>query len=97
MAKRAAMNPDALRLVLPAVVFMILMVLIFWSTVIRPQANAARKHQELIKDIQVGDKIVTAGGMHGKVISLTDDTFILEIAPGVRVTFDRRAVRKRLE
>jgi preprotein translocase subunit YajC len=91
------MNPDALRLVLPVLVFMILMVLLFWSTVIRPQANAARKHQELIKDLQLGDQIVTAGGMHGKIVAVGDDTFDLEIAPEVRVTFDRRAVRKRIE
>jgi preprotein translocase subunit YajC len=90
------MNPANLPLVLPVVVFMILMVLIFWSTVIRPQARAARRHDELIKDIQVGDKIVTAGGIHGKIVKIMDDTFILEIAPEVRVTFDRRAARKRL-
>ena len=76
---------------------MILMVLVFWSTVIRPQAKAARRHDELIKEIKVGDKIITAGGMHGKVVKVTDDTFVLEIAPEVRVTFDRRAVRKRLD
>ena len=91
------MTPDNLKLLLPAVVFMILMVLIFWSAVIRPQARGARKHDELIKNLQVGDKIVTAGGMHGTVVKVTDDSFVLEIAPDVRVTFDRRAVRKRLD
>ena len=91
------MNPDSLRLVLPVLVFMILMVLIFWSTVIRPQANASRRHQQLIKDIQPGDQVVTAGGMHGTVVAVAEDTFVLEIAPDVRVTFDRRAVIKKLE
>jgi preprotein translocase subunit YajC len=91
------MNPSNLNLVLPVVVFMILMVVIFWSTVIRPQARAARRHEELIKDIKVGDKIVTAGGLHGKIVKLSEETFVLEIAPEVRVTFDRRAVRKRLD
>ena len=90
------MDPANLRLLLPALVFMILMVLVFWSTVIRPQAKAARRHQELIADLKVGDKIVTAGGMHGKVVKVSDDTFVLEIAPDVRVIFDRRAVRKRV-
>ena len=90
------MDPSNLRLVLPALVFMIIMVLVFWSTIVRPQAKAARRHQELIRDLQVGDKIVTAGGMHGKVVKVSQDTFLLEIAPDVRVTFDRRAVRKRL-
>ena len=58
---------------------------------------AARRHEELIKDLKVGDKIVTAGGMHGKIVTLGEATFTLEIAPEVRVVFDRRAVRKRVE
>ena len=91
------MEAANLHLILPALVFMLLMVVIFWSTVIRPQAKAARRHEELIKNLKVGDKIVTAGGMHGKVVRLTEETFVLEIAPEVRVTFDRRAVRKRLD
>jgi preprotein translocase subunit YajC len=95
--KSDPMTPDNLKLLLPAVVFMILMGVIFWSAVIRPQARGARKHDELIKGLQVGDKIVTAGGMHGTVVKVTDDSFVLEIAPEVRVTFDRRAVRKRLD
>jgi preprotein translocase subunit YajC len=90
------MNPENLRLLLPALVFMVLMLVVFWAMIIRPQAQAARRHQELIKDLQVGDKIVTAGGMHGKVVKVSQDTFVLEIAPEVRVTFDRRAVRQRL-
>ena len=91
------MNIPNLNLVLPAVIFMVLMLVVFWSTIIRPQAKSARKHQELIAQIKVGDKIITAGGMHGKIVKVNEDTFVLEIAPDVRVTFDRRAVRKRLD
>lgn len=82
---------------LPILVLMVVMVLIFWATVIRPQAKAAREHQELLKNLQVGDRILTAGGIHGKITALEEDTFTLEIASGVRVVFDRRAARKRLE
>ncbi len=90
------MDADNLRLVLPALVFMILMVVVFWSVVIRPQAKAARQHQELVAGLQVGDLVVTAGGMHGRVVKVSEDTFVLEIAPDVCTIFDRRAVRKRL-
>jgi len=82
---------------LPILVFLLLMVLIFWGTIIRPQVQAQRRHEALIKDLKVGDRIITAGGIHGQIVKLTEDTFTLEIAPGVRVVFDRRAVRKRQE
>ena len=82
---------------LPILVFLVVMVLLFWGMVIRPQAKAAREHQELLKNLQVGDRILTAGGLHGKVTALEEDTLTVEIAAGVRVVMDRRAARKRLE
>jgi len=91
------MDTATLNLFLPVAVFLLLMVLVFWSTVIRPQARAARRHEELIRSIEVGDKIVTAGGIHGKIVKLNEDSIVLEIAPGVRVTLDRRAVRRRVD
>ena len=42
--------------------------------------------------MQTGDKVVTAGGIHGKIKEITDDTIILEIAPGVSIKVDKASV-----
>jgi preprotein translocase subunit YajC len=81
---------------LPIVAFMVLIVVIFWGTIVRPQAQAQRRHQELVKSLQVGDQVITAGGIYGKLTALKEDTVTLEIAPDVRVVFDRRTVRRRV-
>jgi preprotein translocase subunit YajC len=80
--------------ILPIILFVIIMVLLFWSTVIRPQARAARAHDELVKNLKVGDKVVTAGGVYGRVVALDEKTMTLEVAKDTRVVFDRRAARR---
>lgn len=81
---------------LPLIVFVVLIIVLFWTTVLRPQVRAQRKHEKLIDSLKVGDQIVTAGGIYGKITELTEDTLTLEVAPQVRITFDRRAARRRL-
>lgn len=81
---------------LPLIVFVVLIIVLFWTTVVRPQVRAQRKHERLLASLKVGDQIVTAGGIYGKVTELTEDTFTLEVAPEVRITFDHRAARRRL-
>ncbi|HEY3397255.1 MAG TPA: preprotein translocase subunit YajC [Armatimonadota bacterium] len=88
------MNPVILKTVIPLAAFMLIVMALFWFTVVRPQGQAQRRHREMIDNLKVGDRIITAGGVYGKVIKLTDETFTLEIAPGVPVVFDRRALRR---
>jgi preprotein translocase subunit YajC len=59
---------------------MIAIFLIFYLLLIRPQQKQRRDHEALIKGIEKGDQVVTSGGLHGKVIGVTDDVITLEIA-----------------
>ncbi len=58
---------------------------IFWFLLIRPQMRQQKQHREKISSIKKGDKVVTAGGLVGKVIKVDDEFADIEIANGVRV------------
>ncbi len=61
------------------------MILIFWFLIIRPQMKRQKEHQEKVASMKKGDQVVTAGGLIGKVVKVTDDHVELEIAKDVRV------------
>ncbi|MHB2166266.1 preprotein translocase subunit YajC [Alsobacter sp. R-9] len=63
----------------------ILIFIIMYFLIIRPQQKRARMHQEMIKNVRRGDTVVTTGGIIAKVTKVTDDAEIeIEIAEGVR-------------
>jgi preprotein translocase subunit YajC len=70
--------------------------LIFYFLLIRPQQKQRRDHETLIKGIERGDQVVTSGGLHGKVTGVTDDVLTIEIAAlkgeRVRVKQDRSRI-----
>ena len=76
------------------VVLIVAMLAMFWGILLRPAQMRQKKHQELIKGLVVGDRVVTAGGIYGRVTDVRENTVALEIAKGVTVTFDRRAIRR---
>ena len=71
---------------------LVAMFAIFYFLLIRPQQKRAKQHKELISAIKAGDQVVTAGGIHGKVISVEDTTVALEIATGVKIKLNRSTI-----
>jgi preprotein translocase subunit YajC len=71
----------------------VLIFVIMWFLIIRPQQRKVRAHQELIKGVRRGDTVVTSGGLIGRVTKVTDDPEIeVEIADGVRVKLVRAMI-----
>jgi preprotein translocase subunit YajC len=64
---------------------------------LRPQQQRVRRQRELITAIGVGDRVVTAGGLIGRVIAESGDRLWLEIADGITVEFLRLAISRRLD
>jgi preprotein translocase subunit YajC len=65
---------------------LILIIVIMYFLVLRPQQRKAKQHQDMIKAVRRGDTVVTNGGLVGKVTKVVDDDQIeVEIADGVRV------------
>lgn len=61
------------------VVFMVLLFAIFYFLLIRPQQKQQKTHKEMIKNLQRGDSVQTAGGLLGKVHRVEDDTILVEL------------------
>ena len=71
--------------------------LMMWFLLIRPQQQRVRRQQALLSSLQVGDHVVTAGGMIGEIVALTDDRASVRLAPGVVVEFLRIAISQRAD
>lgn len=70
----------------------LLILVIFWVLLIRPQQKRAKEHQAMIAAVKKGDEVITGGGLRGRVTKVADTEVEVEIAQGVRV----RAVKSTL-
>jgi len=70
----------------------IVVLALVWVVLLVPQRRRQRTHMAMQDSVGVGDEIITAGGIHGEVVSDEGETLQIEIAPEVVVTLDRRAV-----
>ena len=75
--------------------------LIFYFLLIRPQQRKQKDHENLLKAVGKGDRVVTTGGIHGLVTGVSEDVLTLEIAnlkgERVRVKVDRSRIDRRIE
>ncbi|WP_305046145.1 preprotein translocase subunit YajC [Geoalkalibacter sp.] len=74
------------------IIMLVLMFAIFYFLLIRPQQKRAKQHRELLDALQVGDQVVTAGGIHGRIVTLQDTVVTLEIATGVKIKVNRASI-----
>jgi preprotein translocase subunit YajC len=65
---------------------------IMYFMMIRPQQKKQKEIQKMRESLKVGDKVVTAGGIHGKIKEVNDTDFLIEIAENVRIRVDRASV-----
>ncbi|MFP3998715.1 MAG: preprotein translocase subunit YajC [Desulfosalsimonas sp.] len=70
----------------------ILMFVIFYFLLIRPQQKKAKAHQEMINNLKKGDRVVTSGGIHGTITSLDENSATVEISDKVRVKVTRGSI-----
>jgi preprotein translocase subunit YajC len=75
-----------------AMIPLVLMFVIFYFLLIRPQQKKTKDQQNWISRLSKGDRVVTSGGLHGEITGLTDTIVTLEIAPKIRVKVNRSAI-----
>jgi len=68
---------------------LILMFVIFYFMLIRPQQKRTKEHRQMVSNLKKGDRIVTSGGIHGRITGMDDATLTVEIADKVRVKVAR--------
>lgn len=73
-------------------IMIIAMIVIFYFFMIRPQSKKQKEIKKAREAMQSGDKVVTAGGIHGKIKEISENTIIMEIAQGVCIKVDKGSV-----
>jgi preprotein translocase subunit YajC len=71
---------------------LILIIVVFYFFMIRPQLKKQKETKKFREGLAKGDKVVTIGGVHGKISEMKENTLILEIANDVRITVEKAAV-----
>jgi preprotein translocase subunit YajC len=80
----------------PIFIFFLVMLVFMYLLLIRPQRQQAKRHQEMLQSLNVGDEVITSGGIYGEVTELDDERVQLEIDADVRVAVSRRAIASKV-
>jgi len=75
-----------------SLIIIVVFIAIFYFLMIRPQQKKQKEIKKFRESIKVGDRIITAGGIHGKVTAIKDDTFTIAIANEVNIKVDKGSV-----
>ncbi|MEJ2879891.1 preprotein translocase subunit YajC [Pedobacter sp. GR22-6] len=71
---------------------MVLIMIVFYFFMIRPQVKKAKDHKKLVGELKKGDKIVTTAGIHGRIVDMNETTFLIEVEGGTKIRFDKTAI-----
>jgi len=72
---------------------LVLMLVVFWFILIRPQMKRAKEHKAMVEALEKGAEVVTAGGIVGKIIKIGEGYVTLEIADNTEIVVQRQAVQ----
>lgn len=88
LAQAAPEQPPAIFQFLPLIIIAVL----FYFLLIRPQQKKQKEHQKLVASIKTGDKVITNAGIHGIVSNVKETTILLKVADNVKIEMDKAAV-----
>ncbi|MET4084001.1 preprotein translocase subunit YajC [Pedobacter sp. UYP30] len=71
---------------------MVLIMIVFYFFMIRPQVKKAKDLKKMVAELKKGDKIVTTAGIHGRITDMNETTFLIEVEGGTKIRFDKSAV-----
>lgn len=71
---------------------MVLIIVVFYFFMIRPQMKKQKEHKKFIEELTVNSKVVTTAGIHGRIVEVSDTTFLIDVGSGVKIRFDKSAV-----
>ena len=78
-------GPNSMMTLLPFILIFVIM----YFMVIRPQQKKTKEHQELLNKLKKNDEVMISGGIYGKVVALAENVVTLEVAPNVRIRVHR--------
>lgn len=83
-------GPSPLAMLMP----FLMMFLIFYVLVFRPQSKARKEHEQMLKNLKKHDEVVTAGGLFGTVLNVKPDSITLRVDENVRLEVERSAITR---
>lgn len=86
-------EPNSFALFLPFILIFVIM----YFFMIRPQVKKQKQHQAMLQTLTKGDKVVTTGGLHGKIVGIKDHSFLVQVAENTKVEISKSAVAQKLE
>ncbi|MGQ9512929.1 preprotein translocase subunit YajC [Thermodesulfitimonas sp.] len=75
-----------------SMLYLVGLFVLFYFLLIRPQQVRQKRHQEMIRNLKVGDRVITAGGIYGSVVKIKEDSVILRVADNVRIEVLKQAI-----
>lgn len=69
-----------------------LIIFIFYFLILRPQQKKQKERQKLLDALKKGDKVITAGGIHGTVVGLEDKTVLVQVTDTVKLKIEKASV-----
>ncbi len=75
-----------------SILMIVMIVIVFYFFMIRPQTKKAKEERLFKEAVKKGDKVVTIGGLHGRITEIQDTTFSIEIAGNVQVKVEKSAI-----
>ena len=75
-----------------SLIMIVALIVIFYFFMIRPQQKRQKEIRKFRESLKAGDKVITAGGIYGKIRNVNDTTFQIEISEGVKILIDKGSV-----
>ena len=79
------------------IIFLVVIFAVFYFLMIRPQRKRQKEHQQLVQELQKGDKVVTAGGIYGVIESTSEDSIVIKVESGALLRVARNSVALKQE
>jgi len=76
----------------PIFLFFLVMLVFLYLLLVRPQRQQAKRHQEMLQGLSIGDEVITSGGVYGEVTAIDDERVQLEVDADVRIAVARPAI-----
>ena len=77
-------------------IFFVLVFGVFWFFMIRPQVKKQKQERKFRENLKKGDKIVTSGGLHGKVVEVSEKTVKIDVGSSITLKFDKSGISSEL-
>ncbi len=90
MPAEGALNP----LVSLPIIPYILIFLVFWFLVIKPQKDKQKEQVNMLMNVKKNDEVLTAGGIHGTVVLVKDKTVVVRVDDNVKIEFDKESITR---